>query len=314
MDTVPSLLLAFCKSHPLTHLQVFKEKQNQEECEYFKAGLVTGTPGSSCLRSSPWQRQARRGGLSTRRREELPFGRILRLLSLPGEKTQYKLALAKTRLQAQVPVSSSNTIPAGPQGSLDAAGAVEGPPWPAQSPRERRKEAPVRPWGGLGLGAVPVVPGRGGAEKARRRAGGAKLRPPRAGREGQPRGRRAGEGVGTHPEEGAALAFSGACEPASSAHCGPQVQRVLWKRAQDVRHLPGGAEAGALCPAGHHVVGGGALVPGGEGDTTEKPRRRPFGVQGAARAEEAGRGHVAGWPKALSWSAAVPVLWCLSSR
>ncbi|GAB1291135.1 Ssu-2 homolog (C. elegans) [Apodemus speciosus] len=33
-----------------------------------------------------------------------------------------------------------------------------------------------------------------------------------------------------------------------------QVQYVLWEGEQDVRHLQGGEEAGALCPAGHHVV------------------------------------------------------------
>lgn len=32
-----------------------------------------------------------------------------------------------------------------------------------------------------------------------------------------------------------------------------QVQYVLWERQQDMRHLQGGEEAGALCPAGHHV-------------------------------------------------------------
>lgn len=32
------------------------------------------------------------------------------------------------------------------------------------------------------------------------------------------------------------------------------MQYVLWERQQDMRHLQGGEEAGALCPAGHHVV------------------------------------------------------------
>lgn len=29
---------------------------------------------------------------------------------------------------------------------------------------------------------------------------------------------------------------------------------MLWEGEQDVCHLQGGEEAGALCPAGHHVV------------------------------------------------------------
>lgn len=33
-----------------------------------------------------------------------------------------------------------------------------------------------------------------------------------------------------------------------------QVQYVLWEGQQDMCHLQGGEEAGALCPAGHHVV------------------------------------------------------------
>lgn len=32
------------------------------------------------------------------------------------------------------------------------------------------------------------------------------------------------------------------------------MQYLLWKGEQDMCHLQGGAEAGTLCPTGHHVV------------------------------------------------------------